>query len=109
MPNGDVLVAHDNQLLVVPKTGGAARKFANPENFSWWFRWSPDNKRLSFTRNQITSQTVAIGLVGVKYSNRSVQAQSSCGKAGLRLKQCIQVIHHRASWRHCESRGSGQR
>ena len=52
MPNGDVLVAHDNQLWVVPKQAGVARKFATPDSFSWWFRWSPDNKRLSFTRNE---------------------------------------------------------
>jgi serine/threonine protein kinase/Tol biopolymer transport system component len=53
MPNGDLLVSHQNLLWDVPKAGGAARKFADPGNFSWWLRWSPDGKRLRFTRNQI--------------------------------------------------------
>ena len=51
MPNGDLLVAHENKLWIVPKEGGAARKFADPGDFSWWFRWSPDGKQLRFTRN----------------------------------------------------------
>jgi len=52
MPNGDVLVSHNNQLWVVPKGGGTARKFASPGDFSWWFRWSPDGRRLRFIRNE---------------------------------------------------------
>ena len=50
MPNGDLLVAHENQFRVIPKEGGAPRKFAEPGEFSWWFRWTPDGKALSFTR-----------------------------------------------------------
>ena len=52
MPNGDVLVSHDNKLWVVPKEGGAARKLANPGSFSFWFRWSPDGSRVAFSRNE---------------------------------------------------------
>ena len=51
MPNGDLLVSHQDKLWVVPKEGGAARRFADPGNFSWWLRWSPDGKQLRFTRN----------------------------------------------------------
>jgi Tol biopolymer transport system component len=52
MPNGDVLISHENRLWTVPKEGGAARKFADPGNFSYCFRWSPDGRLLSFTRNE---------------------------------------------------------
>jgi len=51
MPNGDLLVAHQNQLWAVPKEGGTARKFADPGGLSWWFRWSLDGKVLRFTGN----------------------------------------------------------
>jgi len=52
MPNGDLLISHENRLWIVPKGGGAQRKFADPGSFSWWFRWSPDGKVLRFTRNE---------------------------------------------------------
>jgi serine/threonine protein kinase/Tol biopolymer transport system component len=52
MPNGDVLVSHENKLWVVPKGGGAARKIAEPGNFSFWFRWSPDGRLATFSRNE---------------------------------------------------------
>jgi Tol biopolymer transport system component len=55
MPNGDLLVSHQNLLWAVPKEGGAARKFADPGDFTWWLRWSPDGKRLRFTRNQVAT------------------------------------------------------
>ena len=51
MPNGHLLVAHENQLVeVVP--GGTNRKFAEiPEVYfsTWWLRWSPDAQVVRFT------------------------------------------------------------
>jgi Tol biopolymer transport system component len=52
MPNGDLLVSHQALIWVVPKEGGTPRKFADPASFAWWFRWSPDGKKLRFTRNE---------------------------------------------------------
>jgi len=52
MPNGDLLIAHQNQFWTVPKGGGAALKLADPNSFSWWLRLSPDQKSLRFTRNE---------------------------------------------------------
>jgi Tol biopolymer transport system component len=52
LPNGDLLVSHENHLWVVPKVGGAPRKFADTGGLSWWFRWSPDGKALRFTKNE---------------------------------------------------------
>src|SRR5215470_5580040 len=48
MPNGDLLISHENHLWVVPKGSSTPRKFADPGEFSWWFRWSPDGKTLRF-------------------------------------------------------------
>src|SRR5215469_8617164 len=44
MPNGRLLVAHENQLIQVDSTGGANKFTEVPEpNYStWWLRWSPD-------------------------------------------------------------------
>ncbi len=55
MPDGDLLVSHQNELWVVPKEGGTGRKFADPGSFSWWFRWSPDGRALRFTRNNVAT------------------------------------------------------
>ncbi len=47
LPNGDVLIAHDNDLVEVSPSG--TRKFASLPDFSYWFRWSPDGHALRFT------------------------------------------------------------
>jgi len=47
LPNGDVLIAHDNELVEV--SPGGTRKFASLPDFSYWFRWSPDGRTLRFT------------------------------------------------------------
>jgi len=52
MPNGDLLIAHTNQLTVIGKDG--AHKFASvgDQSFTiYWLRWSPDHRLLRFTVN----------------------------------------------------------
>jgi len=49
MPNGDLLVAHGNDLQVVNPETNAAHKFASLPNFSYWLRWSPNGRALRFT------------------------------------------------------------
>jgi serine/threonine protein kinase/Tol biopolymer transport system component len=46
MPNGDLLIAHDNQLTETGPSG--TRKFAELPDYSYWFRWSPDGQTLRF-------------------------------------------------------------
>jgi eukaryotic-like serine/threonine-protein kinase len=47
MPNGDLLIARNNELL---ETGpGGARKLTSLPDESFWFRWSPDGRVLRFT------------------------------------------------------------
>ena len=48
MPNGHLLVAHQNHLIEVPQSG-QSRKFADmPDSYltAWWLRWSPDARTL---------------------------------------------------------------
>jgi len=55
MPNGKLLVAHQNQLVEV-SPGGVTRKFAEvPEVYfsTWWLRWSPDGRIVRFTAGSI--------------------------------------------------------
>ena len=52
MPNGDLLIAHTNELTVIGKDG--AHKFASigDQSFTiYWLRWSPDQRLLRFTVN----------------------------------------------------------
>jgi serine/threonine protein kinase/Tol biopolymer transport system component len=49
MPNGDLLVSHNNQLLVIPKDGSAPRSVGSLPDVPYWFRWSPDGNVLRFT------------------------------------------------------------
>jgi len=48
MPNGNLLVAHENHLIEATQSG-QSRKFADmPDSYltSWWLRWSPDARTL---------------------------------------------------------------
>jgi Tol biopolymer transport system component len=54
-PSGDLLISHQNQLWIISKDSSTLRKFSDPGEFSWWLRWSPDGKRLRFTRNEKAS------------------------------------------------------
>jgi eukaryotic-like serine/threonine-protein kinase len=47
LPNGDFLVARNNELLQVSPS--STRRFAALPDFSYWFRWSPDGQALRFT------------------------------------------------------------
>jgi serine/threonine protein kinase len=47
LPNGSILIAHDNDLLEVSPSG--TRKIATLPDFSYWYRWSPDGRALRFT------------------------------------------------------------
>ena len=47
MPNGDLLIARNNELLEV--SPGGTRQFAKLPDYSYWFRWSPDGQTLRFT------------------------------------------------------------
>ena len=47
MPNGDFLIARNNELLEIAP--GGTRHFAKLPAYSYWFRWSPDGQTLRFT------------------------------------------------------------
>jgi Tol biopolymer transport system component/tRNA A-37 threonylcarbamoyl transferase component Bud32 len=49
MPDGDLLVARGNDFQIVNLATNAARKFASLPDFSFWLRWSPDNRTLRFS------------------------------------------------------------
>ena len=52
MPNGEHLLARDNQLLAFSSNGNQRKLMSLPENlFIYWLRWSPDGKTLRFTTN----------------------------------------------------------
>jgi len=47
LPNGDFLIARNNELLEI--SPGGTRHFASLPDYSYWFRWSPDGQALRFT------------------------------------------------------------
>jgi eukaryotic-like serine/threonine-protein kinase len=48
-PDGDLLVSHATDLIVIPRNGTAPRKFLNfGDAGAYWLRWSPDRKTLRF-------------------------------------------------------------
>jgi serine/threonine protein kinase/Tol biopolymer transport system component len=51
MPNGNLLIAHQNQLIEVDRND-VSRKFVQvPDSYftTWWLRWSPDSRVVRFT------------------------------------------------------------
>jgi Tol biopolymer transport system component/tRNA A-37 threonylcarbamoyl transferase component Bud32 len=58
MPNGDMLVAHGNDLQVVNPETSATHKFATLPDFSYWLRWSPDGRVLRFTVTLPTTRAI---------------------------------------------------
>ena len=60
MPSGDLLVAHQNQLIQINRTGGS-RKFVElpNQNFGlWWLRWSPDARAIRFTAGSVSRTAI---------------------------------------------------
>jgi serine/threonine protein kinase/Tol biopolymer transport system component len=60
MPNGDLLIAHESQLIAVDKNG-ASRKFAEvpaPYNTTWCLRWSPDSRALRFSAGSVSQNSI---------------------------------------------------
>jgi tRNA A-37 threonylcarbamoyl transferase component Bud32/WD40 repeat protein len=52
MPNGDRLLAQNNQLLAISNTGDQRKVASLPDDFYiYWLRWSPDGKVLRFMAN----------------------------------------------------------
>ncbi len=51
LPNGNFLMARNNDLLEV--SPGGTRRFATLPDYSYWFRWSPDGQALRFTVSEI--------------------------------------------------------
>jgi Tol biopolymer transport system component len=61
LANGDLLVAHTNELLVVPHGGGSPRRFirlGDPSSSAWSMRWSPDGRLLRFNVSSAVSESV---------------------------------------------------
>jgi eukaryotic-like serine/threonine-protein kinase len=55
MPNGDRLLAQNNQLFAINNTGEQRKLASLPEDsFLFWLRWSPDGKVLRFMSNGLT-------------------------------------------------------
>ncbi len=54
LPNGDFLLARNNELLDISPAG--SRHFGSLPNYSYWFRWSPDGKELRFTSSVPSQQ-----------------------------------------------------
>ena len=55
LPNGDFLIARNNELLEV--SPGGTRRFATLPDYSYWFRWSPDGQALRFTVSESKGTT----------------------------------------------------
>jgi len=52
MPNGEHLLARNNQLMAFSRNGGQRTLVSLPEDlFIYWLRWSPDGSVLRFTTN----------------------------------------------------------
>lgn len=69
MPNGNLLVSHQNKLWVVPASGGSPAEFADPRGFPWWLRWSQDSSVLRFNRNEAQSNRASMWEVSVEGKN----------------------------------------
>jgi Tol biopolymer transport system component len=52
LDNGDLLVAHADELAVVNRSGSSRTflSFHNPNSSAYWLRWSPDHQVLRFTQ-----------------------------------------------------------
>jgi eukaryotic-like serine/threonine-protein kinase len=60
LPNGNLLVAHQNQLIEVARNG-ESRKFVElprPNFEIWWLRWSPDGRAIRFTAGEVSRNAI---------------------------------------------------
>jgi serine/threonine protein kinase/Tol biopolymer transport system component len=55
LPNGDFLMARNNELLEV--SPGGTRRFATLPDYSYWFRWAPDGQVLRFSVSESKGST----------------------------------------------------
>ena len=60
MPNGNILVANERQLLEVDRSGSSHRFADIPPSYftSWWLRWSPDSQKLRITVGSISHNAI---------------------------------------------------
>ena len=84
LPNGDFLIAHNNELLEV--SPGGTRRFAALPDYSYWFRWSPDGQTLRFT------------VVEAKGSNSLWEISSGGGNLHRVLPELTGTLHQEGSW-----------
>ena len=59
LPNGDFLIARNNELLQV--SPGGTRRFAALPDYAYWFRWSPDGQALRFHRERLEGDPSNLG------------------------------------------------
>jgi Tol biopolymer transport system component/tRNA A-37 threonylcarbamoyl transferase component Bud32 len=80
MPNGDMLVAHGNDLQVVNPETSATHKFATLPDFSYWLRWSPDGRVLRFTVTLPTTRAIWEVAADGSHMHRVLQDSQYPGK-----------------------------
>ena len=84
LPNGDFLIARNNELLEV--SPGGTRRFAALPDYSYWFRWSPDGQTLRFTVTE------------AKGSNSLWEMSSGGGNLHRVLPGLTGTLHQEGSW-----------
>jgi eukaryotic-like serine/threonine-protein kinase len=84
LPNGDFLMARNNELLQV--SPGGTRRFATLPDYSYWFRWSPDGQVLRFSVSETKGGT-------------SMWELSSSGGTPHRVfPELTGTLHQKGSW-----------
>ncbi len=84
LPNGNFLMARNNELLEV--SPGGTRRFATLPDYSYWFRWSPDGQVLRFTVSEANGAT-------------SMWEVSSSGGTPHRVfPELTGTLHQKGSW-----------
>jgi eukaryotic-like serine/threonine-protein kinase len=84
MPNGNLLIARNNELVEVTPNG--TRRFATLPDYSYWFRWSPDGQVLRFT------------VTDPRKPNSIWELPSSGGNLHPALPEVNETIHQHGSW-----------
>jgi eukaryotic-like serine/threonine-protein kinase len=84
LPNGDFLIARNNELLEV--SPGATHKFATLPDYSYWFRWSPDGQALRFTATEAQG------------SNSEWELSSNGGNLHRVVPELTGTFHGQGSW-----------